>query len=156
MGTYKMPKKPKLDPEVAAVPAFITFKDAEKDGVSHVEVYVSAVTPVSKKKGDFIEWRVTNTSSVDLEVKVIDFYATRILQSNPNGTLGGGYPFADGAVPKEIIVPADGIPVKTKAKKCDGDAGYAYKYSVVARDVTDPKNPGQWFLVKDPELELDL
>jgi len=148
-GAYKMAKTTQKP--------FISFKDAARDGIAFIDVTATAGIRVSKPSGDDVEWNVTNSSSYDIEVKVIDFYSIRALPSNPNGSPGGGTsPFADGMPPDSIVVTKKIKKGKTLAKVCNGDLGYAYKYSIVARDVTDPKNPGPWFLVKDPELELDL
>jgi len=147
-----MPKG-KATPPITAT---INFKDALKDGIPHIEVTVTGSITVSKSAGDYVSWIITNNSSTDLEVKVVDFYALRPTPSNPGGTAGVGYPFSDGSAPNEIKVKKKSLPGNTAAKACDGDAGFVYKYSVVARVDAPAPNPNIWFLVKDPELELDL
>jgi hypothetical protein len=144
MGVYEMAadhKKPAIN-----------FKEVKKDSITFIEVTVTGRIKASKKNVDDLSWIVSNLTTTNIEVGVIDFYAQSTLEGKPSG---GGSPFANGKVPDKLIVPA-GQSLPTTIIVANGDDETIYKYSIVARvSVPDP-NPNVWFLVKDPELEMDL
>ena len=141
----------------------ILFREIRRDAFPDPCIEISAGRIKAEKKNpDQIEWTIRNHTSKIIEVAVVDFYADK-----------GGTPFLSGYVPE----PSGNIPAKDAAGKVgagkidkikdsngvvknqidtDGDVG-TYKYTILARFI-DPGPPtvtGPWFLVRDPELEID-
>ena len=124
--------------------ATITFKEVTRDGLPFIEVTATGKFAASKKDSDTVEWGVVNLTNTDLDVAVIDFYAQ-----------AGGTPFADGTVPGFKT-----IPKKTTAttagtgtlgpKVADGDET-VFKYTILAK----PTSATLWFLVRDPEMDIE-
>ena len=108
-------------------------------------IEVAATAKIKAGKGrDDVAWNVINLTSRNLDVKVIDFYSAT-----------GATPFAGGAPPAQLTVPSGQtrpLPPAPPAPplNADGDEG-TYKYTVVARVAgVDP-----WFLVRDPEIDIE-
>jgi hypothetical protein len=145
----------------------ITFKEIKRDNFPDPFIEVVAGRPkASKKLAEQVEWQIVNHSSYDIDVAVVDFYADK-----------GGTPFSSGFVPEPSTTAAKfgalgaGKPGKAtigKIKDIDGvvqakidvDGDVAiYKYTVLARTAAVAGPPaipaGPWFLVRDPELEIE-
>jgi hypothetical protein len=123
----------------------ITFKEVTRDGVTFIETTATGHTKASKKNGDDVEWNAVNLTNTDLQVGVIDFYAST-----------GGTPFKNGNVPIPQSLPKNAVAAIALAPiAADGDEATTYKYSVVARVDMSGGVFGPWFLVRDPELEIE-
>ena len=139
----------------------IMFREVTRDSFPVPFIEVTAGRPKAKKTVDQVEWIIVNHTSIDIEVAVVDFYADK-----------GGTAFKSGFVPE----PSPTIPKRNAAGRpgtgiigsikdsngnvvnridTDGDVAI-YKYTVLARTAAvAPAGAGPWFLVRDPELEIE-